>query len=133
VARRLILDTNTLIAFERGALDLTTLDDDDLAIAAITVAEYREGIEHASTPERARHRTQRLDAILTVVEVLDYTLDTAAAHAHLLAHTRMTGRPRGAHDLIIAAHAAESGRSLLSLDARAKFTDLPGVVALPAT
>jgi hypothetical protein len=35
VGRRLILDTNMLIAYERGTIERATLDDDDLAIAAL--------------------------------------------------------------------------------------------------
>ena len=38
--------------------------------------------------------------------------------------------PRGAHDLIIAAHAAETGRTILSRDAKARFGDLAGVSAI---
>jgi tRNA(fMet)-specific endonuclease VapC len=129
VARRLILDTTTLIAYERGRFDTTTLDGDDLAIAAITVAEYRTGIELADTAERAAERARALAVITDSLTVLDYTERTAAEHARLLAHVRRTGTPRGAHDLIIAAHAAQEDRAVLSLDARARFGDLPGVRA----
>jgi tRNA(fMet)-specific endonuclease VapC len=52
-----------------------------------------------------------------------------AAHGRLLAHVRRSGRSRGAHDLIIAAHAVQTGRQVLSPDAKARFGDLPGVVA----
>jgi len=45
---------------------------------------------------------------------------------------RKTGTPRSDHDLIIAAHAAESGRTLVSLDDKARFSDLPRVVAIAA-
>ena len=55
MGRRLILDTNVLIAYERGTIDRATLDDDELAIASVSVAEYRVGIELADTPS-ARHR-----------------------------------------------------------------------------
>ncbi|MCC2321591.1 type II toxin-antitoxin system VapC family toxin [Cellulomonas xiejunii] len=58
----------------------------------------------------------------------DYTARTAAEHARLLAHVRRTGTPRGAHDVTIAAHAAEHGRAVVSLDPRARFDDLPGVL-----
>lgn len=129
MARRLILDTTTLIAYERGRFDTTTLDGDDLAIAAITVAEYRTGIELADTAERAAERARALAVITDSLTVLDYTERTAAEHARLLAHVRRTGTPRGAHDLIIAAHAAQEDRAVLSLDARARFGDLPGVRA----
>jgi predicted nucleic acid-binding protein len=65
--------------------------------------------------------------------VLDYTETTAVHHARLIAHVHRTGTPRGGvHDLIIAAHAVESGRSVLSLDAKARFGSLPGVTAIDA-
>ena len=129
MGRRLILDANVLIAYERGTLDRTLLDDDELAIAAVTVAEYRVGIELADTVARAADRARALAAIVSAVDVLDYTDATAAHHARLIAHARRSGTPRGAHDLIIAAHAAETGRIILSRDAKARFGDLPNVLA----
>lgn len=132
MARRLILDTNALIAYKRGAFDITALDDDDLAIAAVTVAEFRVGIELAATAAQAATRSRVLDAVLSAITVLDYTERTAAEHARLLAHTRRAGAPRGAHDLIIAAHAAEDGRAVVSLDAQAHFGNLPGVTTVQA-
>jgi predicted nucleic acid-binding protein len=132
MGRRLILDTNILIAYERGTIDRTALDDDELAVAAVTVAEYRVGIELADTAARAADRSRALAAITSVVEILDYTDTTAAHHARLIAHTRRTGAPRGAHDLIIAAHAAHTGRAILSRDAKARFADLPTVIAIEA-
>jgi tRNA(fMet)-specific endonuclease VapC len=130
VGRRLILDTNMLIAYERGTIDRLALDEDDLAIASVSVAEYRVGIEMADTAERAAERARALTAITSAVNVLDYTEATAAHHGRLLAHARRSGTTRGAHDLIIAAHAAETGRAILSRDTKARFGDLPGVNAL---
>jgi len=127
VGRRLILDTNVLIAYELGTIDRAALDNDELAVAAVSVAEYRVGIEVADTPEGTADRARALVAIVSAVEVLDYTEATAAHHARLIAHARRLGTPRGAHDLIIAAHAVESDRTILTLDAKARFGDLPGV------
>lgn len=132
MGRRLILDTNVLIAYERGKIDRSALDADELAIAAVTVAEYRVGIELADTPARAADRARALVAITSALEVLDYTEVTAACHARLIAHARRAGTPRGAHDLIIAAHAAQTGRTVLTFNARARFADLPGVSAADA-
>jgi tRNA(fMet)-specific endonuclease VapC len=132
VGRRLILDTNVLIAYERAKLDRAALDADELAIAAVTVAEYRVGIELADTPARATDRARALIAITSAVEVLDYTEATAACYAKLIAHARRAGTPRSAHDLIIAAHAAQTSRTVLTLDAKARFADLPGVSATDA-
>jgi len=130
MGRRLILDTNVLIAYERGTIDRAVFDEDELAIASVSVAEYRVGIELADTPERAAERARALAAITSAVDVMDYTTATAALHGRLLAHVRRSGTPRGARDLIIAAHAAETGRTVVSKDVKARFNDLPGVTAI---
>jgi len=51
---------------------------------------------------------------------------------HLLAHVRKSGRPRGPHNLIIAAHAAETGRLVVTRDAKARSGDLPGITTIDA-
>lgn len=130
MGRRLILDTGLLIAYERGTIDRTAYDEDDLAIAAVTVAEFRVGIELADSAERAAQRSRRLALLLADLDILEYTEATATRHAQLLAQVHRSGRPRGAHDLIIAAHAAETGRAIVSLDTKAKFGDLDGVTAI---
>jgi len=132
VARRLILDTNVVIAFERGSIDREAFDDDELAVAAISIAEFRVGIELASTVEQAAARARFIEAVVDTVDVLDYTAATATEHARLFASVRCGGRPRGAHDLIIAAHAAQTGCTIVSRDASARFGELPGVVAIEA-
>lgn len=130
MGRRLILDTNVLIAYERGTIDRNVFDDDELAIAAVSIAEYRVGIELADTATRAADRARALAVITSAIDVLDYTEATAVHHARLIAYVRRSGRPRGAHDLIIAAHAVETGRAVVSLDAAARFGDMPGVTVL---
>ncbi|HVT00542.1 MAG TPA: PIN domain-containing protein [Solirubrobacterales bacterium] len=124
---RLILDTTVLVDAERGGDSLAEAidDDDDVAIAAITVAELKVGVQMA----RGRRREKRerfLAAVLDVVSVEPYDLDAADAHAVLLAHVRRAGTPRGAHDLIIAATARARGRQVVSSDQRG-FAGLPGV------
>lgn len=132
MGRRLIFDTNVLIAYERGTIDQTAYDDDEIAIASVSVAEYRVGIELADTPGRAADRARALATITAAIDILDYTAATSAHHGRLLAHVRKSGTPRGAHDLIIAAHAAETGRAVVSRDVKARFGDLPGVTAIDA-
>lgn len=129
MVRRLILDTNLLIDYERRVVDRAALADDEIAIAGVTLAEYRVGIELAGTAERAIARARTLTAMMPTLEVLTYTENTAVHHARLLAWVRKSGRPRGAHDLIIASHAAETDRIIVSSDAKARFADLPGVLA----
>ncbi len=117
-----------LIAVERRKLDLDRLiaDDDDAAIAAITAAELGVGVELA-TGRRKLHRRSFVEDLLEVLPVIEYGLDVARVHTTLLAAVRRTGRPRGAHDLIIAATALATGRTVVTAD-RTGFDDLPGVV-----
>ena len=131
MGRRLILDSTVLVEYERGRLDRSQFDD-DLAVAAVTIAEFRRGVELADTAERRERRLAALDGLLEVVGVLDYTEATAGEHARLLALVVRQGRPRGAHDLIIAAHAAETGRAIVSHDSAARFGELAGVTASEA-
>jgi tRNA(fMet)-specific endonuclease VapC len=95
VGRRLILDTNMLIAYERGTIDRLALDEDGLSIAAVSVAEYRAGIDMADTAERAAERARALAAITSAVNVLDYTETTAAHHGRLLAYARRSAHRVG--------------------------------------
>lgn len=67
-----------------------------------------------------------MDDILASVPVISYDRDIAFEHAHLLAAVRETGRPRGAHDLLIAATSRATKRIVLTADETA-FADLPGV------
>jgi tRNA(fMet)-specific endonuclease VapC len=125
----LLFDTTFLIDAERAGdtLDDAVGDDDDIAIAAVTVAELRVGVDLA-TPRYRRSRQAFLDDVLTAIPVLPYDVETAHAHADLLTAVRAQGRPRGAHDLIIAATARASRRTVLTADLGA-FSDLPEVVA----
>ena len=132
MGRRLILDTNVLIAYERGTIDRAALDADELAVAAVSIAEYRVGIKLADTAVRAADRARALAAITSAVNVLDFTEATAACHARLVAHARRSGTPRRAHGLIIASHALQTERIVLTYDAKARFSDLPGVSATEA-
>ena len=124
---RFLFDTTLLIDAERSATDLDDVvgDDDEVAIAAITAAELRVGVLLSSGKKRAA-RLAFLEDVLAVIPVLDYDRAVAEVHAELLVHVRHQGRPRGAHDLIIAATARASSRTVVSADDVA-FTDLPGV------
>lgn len=124
---RLILDTNALIQLDRQGEGLVGISEsDDIAVAAVTLAELRHGVLAADSA-RQQAREQFVHDVEETIEILPYTRSTAADHAALLDHVRRSGRPRGAHDLIIAAHARQTGRQIVSLDVKARFGDLPGV------
>lgn len=130
MARRLILDTTVLVTAERGTgrLDGLLEDDDDVAIAAITAAELLVGVELADAT-RQHAREAFVEDVLGTIPVEEYDLEVARAHARLLAHVRRTGKPRGAHDLIVAATAAATGRTVVSSDGSG-FDQLPDVAVL---
>lgn len=108
-----------------GSLEEVIDDGDDVAVAAITVAELRVGVQLAKGRRREK-RERFVTAVLDAVSIEPYDLDVADAHADLLAHVRRAGTPRGAHDLIIAATARAQERQVVSSDQKA-FTELPGV------
>ena len=94
-------------------------------MAAVTVAEPRVGVLLASGKARAA-RAAFVDDVLAVVPFVAYDLGVAEAHAELLVEVRSQGKPRGAHDLVIAATAQATRRIVVTADGTA-FTDLPGV------
>ena len=100
-------------------------DQDEPAVAAITIAELGVGVEIA-TGKRRQARRAFLEDIVSTLPILGYDLDVARVHSGLLVAVRKGGRPRGAHDLIIAATAKSTGRTVVTADIRG-FDDLPGV------
>lgn len=110
-------------------MDAVMADEDDVAIAAITAAELRVGVELAMTRHRERRR-QFVEAVLDTIPVEGYDLAVARAHARLLAAVRRAGRPRGPHDLIVAATAVSADRIVVTTDASG-FAGLPGVQVRP--
>ena len=124
---RLILDTGVLVATVRGRA--TVPDDADIAIPAVAIAEYLAGVH--LDPDAGRQAAQKafLTEVLAVVPVCDYDRTVAEHHADLLADTARAGRRRGPHDLIIAATARATGRTILTTDMQARFDELPDVNA----
>ncbi len=124
---RLILDTGALISLERGFNegDEVLPDDADVAISAVTAAELLLGVELADAARRDR-RQMFVEGILERVHVLPFDLDVARHHAALVAQVRRVGRPRGAHDIQIAATARAAARVVLTTEKTA-LADLPDV------
>jgi tRNA(fMet)-specific endonuclease VapC len=114
-----------LVAAERGIrhLDSVIADDDDVAIAAITAAEFLVGVELAGARQRPA-RAAYVEDLLSSTTIESYDLSVARHHAALLAHVQRAGHRRGAHDLIIAATAKARGRSVVTKDPRG-FRELP--------
>jgi tRNA(fMet)-specific endonuclease VapC len=125
---RLTLDTCALIDGYRRRLNLDAITStDNVAIPAVVVAEYLQGVLLTPDADRAERQRAFLEEALLVAPTLDYDRRVAGAHSELLAHVRRIGSPRGAHDLIIAATARATDRIVLTTDSRARFDELPGV------
>ena len=123
---RLILDTGVLINAARGLVAIPAAAD--TAIPAVVVAEYLAGVYRSAANRQAAQRAF-LAEVLAVVPVIDYDRNVAEHHAALLAHTHAQGQRRGPHDLMIAATARATKRTILTTDIRARFDDLPAVTA----
>jgi tRNA(fMet)-specific endonuclease VapC len=127
MARRVILDTGTLVAIERGKLDVdAVLGADDAAIASVTAMELLVGVERADAAHR-QARSVHVEAVLASLPIEDYTLAVARIHARLAVEAMSKGKKRSAYDLMIAATAAATSRILLTTDGKAEFDQLAGV------
>ncbi len=126
----LLLDTTFLIDAERssGDLDDAIDDDDNVAIAAITVAELLVGVKLASA-KRQKARQVYVDEIIESLHIIAYDRNVAVGHADLLVAVRGQGRPGGAHDLPDRCDARASDRMVVTPDENA-FADLPRVTTV---
>jgi predicted nucleic acid-binding protein len=117
----IILDSDVIIAGERGSLDLerwlVTLAGEQVEVAAISVAEVWHGVERATPAYRAIRR-QYLENILAKLPVIPYTEQTAREHARLWAYLESSGRMIGDYDLIVAATALERGSAVATFNMR---------------
>jgi tRNA(fMet)-specific endonuclease VapC len=117
----IILDTDVIIRGERGTFDLNRwLDsrkDEEIQIAAITVAELWHGVERASSAYRVE-RQDYIRKIVSLVKVLPYTEATAFMHARIWAALESSGTMIGSYDLIVAATALERGGAVATFNRR---------------
>jgi len=108
-------------------------------LAGATNEEKRAGVRQVTDMAKAKAGTlvRMKDDTMTALPTTQ-TVRDPACHAKSstpgpcrpAAHARRTGRPRGAHDLLIAATAAATRRTVVSADAAA-VAELPGVAHLP--
>jgi tRNA(fMet)-specific endonuclease VapC len=126
---KLILDTCVLVAVDRGKFALSTVvdDADNVALPAVVIAEYLTGVDAQSSPGRAASAREFLAALRAVTPVISYDSAIAEHHAELLTFVREQGLPRGPLELIIAATAKATSRTVVTTDKRAQFGELPGV------
>jgi tRNA(fMet)-specific endonuclease VapC len=117
----IILDSDVIIAGERGSLDLeqwlASQSGEQVEVAAITVAEVWHGVERATLAHRAKRR-QYIENVLAKLPIIPYTEQTAREHARLWANLESSGRMIDDYDLIIAATALERGSAVATFNVR---------------
>lgn len=117
----LILDTDVIIAGEKGTLDLgawlRSRTPEQVEIAAITVAELWHGVERATGTYRSE-RERYLRTIVELVPVIPYTEQTAYEHARLWAQLESVGKRIGDYDLIVGATALERGSAVATFNTK---------------
>jgi len=128
----LLVDADVIIQAERKAFDfdawLRAHPDEEIKLAAITVAELWRSVERATGVHRAR-RQKYLQRVLTVFEIVPYTEKAAVEHARLWADADTAGQRISPHDLMLAATAREIGATIITSNTK-RFAAVPGLTVL---
>ena len=129
----LMVDTNVFIRFEKSGktIDLSPQEESErVYVSVVTVSELLMGVHRADTEERRRRRSVFVEAVISGVGVLDFTIGPARVHAEIGAELAKKGRLIGAHDLMIAATARYHDFSILT-DNVDEFSRVPGLRVVP--
>ncbi|WP_459571262.1 PIN domain-containing protein [Cupriavidus sp. 8B] len=112
-----MLDTNIVSHLLRGhpavVARVTAAPMVALCLSVITGAELMYGLAKRPGAERL---ARAVDELLRRVEVLPWTPSVMAGHGETRAALESQGQPMGALDLLIAAHALETGAVLVTND-----------------
>jgi predicted nucleic acid-binding protein len=127
-----LIGADVIIQTERKKLDLDAWlrahPDDEIKMAAITVAELWRSAERAAAPLRDK-RQKFLTRCLEVFEVVPYSEKAAVQHAQLSTVLESAGQRIAVQDLILAATALECGATLVTFNTR-RFAAVPGLTVV---
>jgi len=129
----LMVDTNVFIRFEKSGktIDLSPWEQSQrVYVSVVTISELLMGVHRANTEERRQRRSVFVEAIISGVGVLDFTIGSARVHAEIYAELAKKGQMIGAHDLIIAATARHHDLSILTENVD-EFSRVPGLRVIP--
>lgn len=121
-----LLDTNICIFFRKGRFPalgdrLEAMASGSVAMSLITYGELVFGVEKSQDPERSRSILDRLTAR---IPVLGLDPDVGDHYGEIRAYLARSGRPIGANDLWIAAHARRLDLTLVTNNV-GEFTRVP--------
>jgi tRNA(fMet)-specific endonuclease VapC len=102
-----LLDTNVWIDYLTGRYPtvvtrIQTSPPDDLCLSSVVMAELRYGAEK-SKRKRSNHRL--LDTLAQEVRCVDFDVNAATTYGEVRTALEKRGKPLGAYDMLIAAHA----------------------------
>ncbi|MBI4840111.1 MAG: type II toxin-antitoxin system VapC family toxin [candidate division NC10 bacterium] len=95
----------------------------DIGISVITLAELQYGASKSSRPKQNR---EALEQFLSPLELAAFDRQATVAYGHVRAALERKGRPIGAMDLLIAAHALSLGVRVVTNDEK-EFRHVPGL------
>src|SRR5262249_1525976 len=125
----LMVDSNVFINFEKNgkAIDLSHWEQSENVYASVvTISELLMGVYRADTEERRLRRSAFVEAVISGISILDFTVAVARVHATIYSDLAKKGNLIGAHDLIIAATARCHDHAILT-DNVDEFRRVPGL------
>ncbi len=125
---KVMLDTNICIYLikqrPQSLLDrFRSFSVGDVGISVITLAELQHGTSKSNRPKQNR---EALEQFLSPIDVAAFDRQATVAYGTIRAALEKKGRPIGAMDLLIAAHALSLGVRLVTNDER-EFRHVPGL------
>jgi tRNA(fMet)-specific endonuclease VapC len=118
----LLIDSSSLIAAERGELDLEAALaddlDDEVAIAAITASELLHGMHRLRGGVKQAKAERFVERLIDRMAIIPFDLEAARVHARLGAELAAKGAAVGAHDLVIASTAVAIDFAVATRDLR---------------
>ncbi len=123
-----LLDTDTCIYLINkqpiSILEIIkSLSPYEVGISAITVAELEFGVEKSQFKKKNKHA---LEVTLQPFEIFDFTKTTAKFYGELRYDLEKRGKIIGANDMLIASHAKELKRTLVTNNEK-EFKRIPGL------
>lgn len=125
---KVMLDTNICIYIINQSADSVLqrfrfFHVGDIGISAITLAELEYGAARSARPKKNR---EALEEFISTLDVAPFDRQATEAYGKIRAGLEKTGRPIGAMDLLIAAHALSLGVRLATNNER-EFRRVPGL------
>lgn len=123
-----LLDTNIVIdVIKRRPIEVMGVFNDNagrMAISAVTLSELYHGAEKSA---KVAQNLTVVEEFASLIEVLPYTPKASAHYGAIRAALEKLGRPIGANDLHIAAHARSEGLTLVTNNV-GEFERVPGLL-----